>query len=260
MRCSYCAAVLEPGGKFCGGCGRQVSPSYHQSGTSNGYGGSVEPGAFQPSRASEGTVPPGPFFSHAEWHPVGSMTNATRYLCAAAYLSPRYAGTIIRELVASHRAVAPSVGIDVGPVIRHCLRARNMQLTRDLLVAALLIINLLVDPGTAVAVLFIAFLLGFLPSVDWSRKSLKVKIFAVAGSLFLIGNFILVLFILGLVTAIRGTQRWYRIARSRVHRNGADDFIESQRPDLGNSPDHDRPRSGVLYLPAQPDAVRQAEP
>jgi hypothetical protein len=204
MRCSYCAAVLEPGGKFCGGCGWQVSPSYHQSGTSNGYGESVEPGGFQPIRASEGKVPSGRFFSHAERQPVSSMTNATRYLCAAAYLSPRYAGTVIRELVASHRAVAPSVGIDVGPVIRHCLRARNMQLTRDLLVAALLIINLLVDPGTAVAVLFIAFLLGFLPSVDWSRKSLKVKIFAVAGSLFLIGNFILVLFVLGLLTAIRG--------------------------------------------------------
>jgi hypothetical protein len=204
MRCSYCAAVLEPGEKFCGDCGRQVSSPYRQSGTSNGYRESVDPGGFQSVRASEGTTRPGPFFSHAARHHVSSMTNATRYLCAAAYLSPRYAGTVIKELVASHRAVAPSVGIDVGPVIRHCLRARNMQLTRDLLVAALLIINLLVDPGTTVTVLFIAFLLGFLPSVDWSRKSLKVKIFAVAGSLFLIGNFVLVLFILGLVAAIRG--------------------------------------------------------
>ena len=204
MRCSYCAADLEPGGKFCGGCGRQVSLPYHQSGTSNGYSESIAPGGFQSARASQGTTRAGRFFSHAERHPVRSMTNATRYLCAAAYLSPRYAGTIIRELVASHRAVAPSVGIDVGPVIRHCLRARNMQLIRDLLIAALLIINLLVDPGTTVTVLLIAFLLGFLPSVDWSRKSLKVKIFAVAGSLFLIGNFIVVLFILGLVAVIRG--------------------------------------------------------
>ncbi len=204
MRCSYCATALEPGGQFCGGCGRQVSPSDHGIGTSSDYGGSVEPDGFQPIRTSEGIVPPGRFFSHAARRSASSMTNATRYLCAAAYLSPRYAGTVIGELVASHRAVAPSVGIDIGPVVRHCLRARNMQANPGPPVAALLIINLFVDPGTTVGVLFIAFLLGFLPSVDWSRKSLKVKIFAVAGSLFLIGNFVLVLIILGLVAAIRG--------------------------------------------------------
>lgn len=204
MTCGNCGTVLEPEGKFCGGCGREVSPPLDQGAASNGHSESIEPGEFQPIRAPEATVPPGRFFSHADPRPAGLMTNATRYLCAAAYLSPRYAGTVIRELVASHRAVAPSVGIDIGPVIRHCLKARNMQLTRDLLIAALLIADLLVDSGTTVSVLFIAFLLGFLPSVDWSRKSLKVKIFAVTGSLFLIGSFILTLFILGLVTALKG--------------------------------------------------------
>jgi hypothetical protein len=202
MRCSNCATDLEPGGKFCGGCGREVSPSHGQIEASHSHGNGAEPGEFQRGRAPRETISRGGFFSHAAGRPASFMTNATRYLCAAAYLSPRYAGAVTRDLVASHRAVAPSVGVDVGPVIRHCLKARSMQVTRDALITALLVVNLFVDPGTTVGVLLIAFLLGFLPSVDWSRKSLRVKIFAVAGSLFLIGDFIFVLILLGIAAFI----------------------------------------------------------
>lgn len=204
MMCSNCATVLEPGGKFCGGCGREVRPPHDQAEAASGNGHGSGPGEYQWARAPEQAVSPGPFFSHATRRQAGFMTNATRYLCAAAYLSPRYAGTVIRDLVASHRAVAPSVGVDVGHVIRHCLKARNMQVTRDALIASLLVVNLFVDPATTVSVLLIAFLLGFLPSVDWSRKSLRVKIFAIAGSLFLIGDFIFVLILLGLAAIIHG--------------------------------------------------------
>jgi hypothetical protein len=131
------------------------------------------------------------------------MTNATRYLSAAAYLSPSFATTVIRELVSSHRAVAPSVGIDLGPIIRHSLRARKAQLIRDILLGVLLLAFLILVPSEAIFVLLLAFLLGFLPSVNWGRKSLTAKIFAVIGSAILVGSFVITAIVLGLLAAFR---------------------------------------------------------
>jgi hypothetical protein len=134
---------------------------------------------------------------------AGRMTNATRYLSAAAYLSPSYAGTVIRELVNSHRSVAPSVGIDLGPIVRHCLRARKIQLTRDAVLAFLLLISLIVDPELTITVIFVAFFVGFLPSVNWARKSLGIKIFAAVGSGVLLLNFLAGLVLIVIVGTIR---------------------------------------------------------
>ncbi len=131
------------------------------------------------------------------------MTNATRYLSAAAYLDSAYAGIVIRELVSSCRAVAPSVGIDLGPIIRHCLRARNMQLTRDIVLSILLLIGLIADFGQMVFVLLLCFLVGFLPSVNWARKSLRVKILAITGSIMLVGGVLLILAIINIFVALR---------------------------------------------------------
>jgi hypothetical protein len=75
------------------------------------------------------------------------MSNATRYLCAAAYLNSSFANPVIGDLVGSHRAVVPSRGIDLVPVIRHCLKARKMQLVRDVLLAALLFLGLFLSTG-----------------------------------------------------------------------------------------------------------------
>ncbi len=119
------------------------------------------------------------------------MTNATRYLSAAAYLNPTYAGTVIRELVSSHRAVAPSVGIDLGPIIRHCLRARNSRLIRDAALTILLIIGLILARLQTGLILYVTFFAGFLPSVNWARKSLVTKAFAIVGCLILLGGFAL---------------------------------------------------------------------
>ncbi len=104
------------------------------------------------------------FFRHAPGRPEGRPTNATRYLCAAAYLNPAYANQVIWELVASRRAVAPSVGMDLGPVIRHCLNARRIQLTRDVILAILLVAGLIVATVPTLIVLFIGFLLSLLPA------------------------------------------------------------------------------------------------
>ena len=74
----------------------------------------------------------------------GSMGDATRYLCAAAYLDDRFRRKLLRELIYhKHHAPAPSYGgFDVAPVLVHCLRARRLMLARDLSFVVLLIVAL----------------------------------------------------------------------------------------------------------------------
>jgi hypothetical protein len=116
-----------------------------------------------------------PYFTHATARPPEPMSNATRYLCAAAYLDPSFTNGVIREIVASHRAVIPSRGIDLVPVIRHCLKARRMRLTRDALLCGLLVFGVIVARTPLVLILVLTFLLGFLPGAQWERRSIGVK-------------------------------------------------------------------------------------
>ncbi|PZG17208.1 hypothetical protein C1I95_15970 [Micromonospora craterilacus] len=63
--------------------------------------------------------------------PVDS--EATRYLCAAAHTDERFADRVLDEVFGDElRAVAPSVGFDLAPVLRHCLTARHRRRRRDL--------------------------------------------------------------------------------------------------------------------------------
>jgi hypothetical protein len=124
------------------------------------------------------------------------MSNATRYLCAAAYLAPSFANIVISELVGSHRAVAPSRGIDLEPIIRHCLKARRMQLIRDILLCVLLFVGLVLAQLPLILILVVAFFLGFLPRADWQRRAVGHK--ALAGATAAVGMAI-VAFIVGLL-------------------------------------------------------------
>lgn len=89
------------------------------------------------------------------------MSNATRYLCAAAYEDPVYTNTVIRQLITTHRGVAPSQGIDLDPIMRHCLRARKMRLIRDILFVALLVVGEYVVPFQTDLFLLICYELSF---------------------------------------------------------------------------------------------------
>jgi hypothetical protein len=107
------------------------------------------------------------------------MSNATRYLCAAAYLAPSFATTVISELIGSHRAVAPSRGIDLEPIIRHSLKARRMQLTRDILLCVLIVISVVTTAIVPLILLLVAaFFLSFLPGPKWERRSIGHKMIA----------------------------------------------------------------------------------
>ncbi|AOU79430.1 hypothetical protein ACH4TU_02300 [Streptomyces physcomitrii] len=65
---------------------------------------------------AQGVVPPG-------------ASEATRLLCAGAYIDPAYRDAVIDELyVHEERVVAPSLGWDAARVLAHALRARRLDL------------------------------------------------------------------------------------------------------------------------------------
>jgi hypothetical protein len=138
-----------------------------------------EPGRVARQRAQAEAPVSDEFFTHAAGQPSGPLSNATRYLCAAAYLNPGFANTVIGDLVASHRAVVPSLGIDLVPIIRHCLNARRAQILRDLLLTVFLLAGLLFATTSIIGILIIAFLFGLvLPGVNWERHSIGLKALA----------------------------------------------------------------------------------
>src|SRR5262245_17382135 len=115
MVCS-CGSPLDDGDIFCGNCGKPrslptVTVMEPQVDLVTAPVGEASEAARQPL----GTQ----YFTHATARPPEPMSNATRYLCAAAYLDSSFSNGVIRELLGSHRAVVPSRGIDLIPIIRH---------------------------------------------------------------------------------------------------------------------------------------------
>ncbi|GEM_PF-1266552 len=143
------------------------------------------------ARAAE-ALPADEFFTHAASRPSAPLSNATRYLCAAPYLNRTFANTVIGELLASHRAVAPSLSIDLGPIVRHCLNARRTQILRDLLLTIFLLAGLLFATTAIIGILILAFLFGLvLPGVNWERHSVGLKVFTGVAIAFVLIPFIL---------------------------------------------------------------------
>ncbi|GAA3445243.1 hypothetical protein [Planomonospora venezuelensis] len=115
------------------------------------------------------------------------LPNATRYLCAGAYLDSRFRTRVLDEILGDpYRAVAPSYGgTDLAPVVAHCLRAERMALIRDGLITALMVLLFLT--GSVAPVLWLAVFLPAalltLPRVRWGPWPLRTLLvcWAVAG-------------------------------------------------------------------------------
>jgi hypothetical protein len=214
LQCAECSSALTPEDIFCGTCGtaasaanrggvtgaERVQVSTMAPGTAWARTPAQAPPAPAAARGGAGSttwwqsrpepaevVPQDQFFGHAAAEPDGPLSNSTRYLCAAAYLNPEYANSVTSELLASHRAVAPSLGIDLIPIVRHCLSARKAQLLRDVLLTVLLIAGLFLATAPIIAILVISFCLSFLPGVQWERRSLGIKVLAGLGAAVVIG-------------------------------------------------------------------------
>jgi hypothetical protein len=69
--------------------------------------------------------------------------DVTRYLAAAAYLDEEFRDDVIRlTLRETYRFIAPSYGVEVGCVARHCLASRRLSRRRDVILSALLVVGL----------------------------------------------------------------------------------------------------------------------
>ncbi|HEX3434182.1 MAG TPA: hypothetical protein VHT25_08995 [Solirubrobacteraceae bacterium] len=66
-----------------------------------------------------------------------NWTETTRLMCAAAYLDGTFAQDVVEEILhESHRAVQIPPAVDIAPVARHCVAARQQKILRDVLLAA----------------------------------------------------------------------------------------------------------------------------
>jgi hypothetical protein len=212
VRCASatCRGTLAADDLFCGDCGapaprpapwpgRAGEAAHGTSATMNGEAG-------EGAAAPRGQVP---FFEHQPPGPAAPLSNATRYLCAAAYLDRGFANDVIGHLVATRRSVAPSLGFDAGPVIRHCLRARKHLLIRAILMVVLVLLGLIVFPLSTINFLLVTILFGVLvPNLHWKQRSLAGRLVysvIIVAWLGLIGSFAFLIAIGTLATAFLAT-------------------------------------------------------
>lgn len=143
--CISCGTPLAAGDDFCGNCGKRREDEQEQ------------------------------FFSHAAIRTPPQMSNVTRYLCAAGHLDQAFERIVLREFLEGRRAVVPSRGIDLVPVIGHCLTARKMRLIRDLILTCLFVVGILVALLPMILTVLISIFLTILPVGSWHRRSFGVK-------------------------------------------------------------------------------------
>ena len=110
-------------------------------------------------------------------------TEATRYLCAAVHLDEAFARAALDEvLYQPHRAIAPSHGISLGPVLRHALAARRRSLARDGVVAGALILGLALSftAGLIVLIALVAVLLLMqIPRLIAARRTTAAVVYLI---------------------------------------------------------------------------------
>jgi hypothetical protein len=179
MTCSNtgCDGVLLADDRFCGDCGRPVPDMSHPEPWPQTVGTETDDDRTV-ARNEES------FFSHEPRRRSGPLSNVTRYLCAAAYLDRGFANRVIWHLLATRKAVAPSVGFDVGPVLRHCLRARRNILARDVVLLVIVLAGLFIKLLPTVDFLVYVLVLGaLLPYLGRRSRGLIGKLALALGAM-----------------------------------------------------------------------------
>lgn len=113
-------------------------------------------------------------------------SEATRLLCVAAHQDREFGERVIREILEEeHRAVCPSYGIDLVPIVRHCLAARRRRTGRDGLLLAVVLVGLVLQPLLTFVVASTAyFWFGLYRLVTgWQRRSLSKSVLRVGALL-----------------------------------------------------------------------------
>jgi hypothetical protein len=91
-------------------------------------------------------------------------TEATRLMCAAAYLEGTFAQDVVDDILEEdHRAVNIPTGVDIATVAKHCLAACRQKVVRDLLLTADIVLTIgLGIANDSLPWLFYGFLIAWL--------------------------------------------------------------------------------------------------
>ncbi|MBV8885622.1 MAG: hypothetical protein JO235_16725 [Chroococcidiopsidaceae cyanobacterium CP_BM_RX_35] len=85
-------------------------------------------------------------------------TEATRYLCAAAYLDEKFSEQVIREVIEEeYKAIGTSYGIDLPTVVKHCCAAQRGKISRDNWLTLLFVLTILLILIPRALILFYLF-------------------------------------------------------------------------------------------------------
>jgi hypothetical protein len=118
---------------------------------------------------------PQPPLSTPAYVPAQTLSATTRQLCCAPYVDIAFANDVIREVVEEERrAVPPSFGFDLDPVVRHCLRARRLLIGRYGVVTLLVAIGLCAAPQWTLPWLAICGIITCARSVRFQRLGTAV--------------------------------------------------------------------------------------
>ncbi|MBX6386385.1 MAG: hypothetical protein IRZ07_25990 [Microbispora sp.] len=131
------------------------------------------------------------------------LSNVTRYLCAGAYLDSRFRDAVLDELLDDpYRAVAPSYGgVDLRPVLLHCLRARRHVIGRDVIITVLLAAGVLISFPT-VGSTYLALLPVALLTIRRLRSAPVTRTLLIAWCLLNLVGWFLIGFLQGVMTAL----------------------------------------------------------
>jgi hypothetical protein len=102
-----------------------------------------------------------------------ASSETTRHLCIAAHVDDQFTRKVITKIVTdSRRALVPSMGMDLGTVLSHCLAARRRQIIRDTLITALLLaaLPLLLDLHTRTGLRDLVVLLALAATVALAER------------------------------------------------------------------------------------------
>ncbi|MFA1539072.1 hypothetical protein [Actinomadura monticuli] len=148
-----------------------------------------------------GAARPRAYFTHAPEMPHRErIEDATRYLCCAAHLDEDMSRRILKEcLYEEHRAIVPSYGFDLRPVLAHCLKARRLRLLRDTVLTLALVAGLLISWTVTLVVLFALTVLAVAIGAIRIRLPMPAVVTAV---LVIVGGPILVDFGMGFLTTL----------------------------------------------------------
>jgi hypothetical protein len=103
---------------------------------------------------------------------------STRLIAATAQLDARFARRVVRDVVKdNHRAVAPSFGVSLGTVLRHCVAARGRHAARNVLLIALTplfiagLAHLTAGKGILLALITFAMAWAAIFTEDWTARA-----------------------------------------------------------------------------------------